>query len=67
MTTTARPEFVSIWLRCKACGKDWDDWQPIMVPVTVWVAYVKTYRCPHCGAGGRNVLLRPRPSEEPSA
>lgn len=56
-----RPTFAPIWLACKACGHAWDDWQPQGVPVATWAAHVSAYRCPHCGAGKGDVLLRRAP------
>ena len=53
-----KPEWVPIWLACGKCSHEWDDWQPIVVPISTWVVHVKTYRCPHCQVGGKNVLLR---------
>lgn len=59
-----KPVWAPIWLWCKKCGKPWDDWQPQNVPIATWAAHVKTYRCPHCGAGGRNVLLRTKATDD---
>lgn len=59
------PRFIPIWLACR-CGHQWDDWQPSMVPVETWCAHVRTYHCPKCGKGRRNVLLRTTPLAEPS-
>ena len=53
-----RPIFVPIWLACKQCSHTWDDWQPNNCPIATWVAHVKTYRCPHCGAASSSLLLR---------
>lgn len=58
-----RPCWDPIWLACKACDHEWDDWQPGMCPIDTWVAHVKTYRCPHCGKRGRNILYRMKPLE----
>jgi len=58
-----RPTFVPIWLACKACHHEWDDWQPQNVPIETWVAHVTTYRCPNCGAGKGDLLLRKKPIE----
>jgi hypothetical protein len=55
--TFSKPTWNTIWLACK-CGRKWDDWQPCMVPVSTWIAHVKTYRCPQCGKSGRNILIR---------
>jgi hypothetical protein len=53
-----KPTCVPIWLACRACNYQWDDWQPCDVPVATWLAHCRTWRCPACGKGGRNVLLR---------
>ena len=64
--SAARPTWEPIWLRCRSCGNEWDDWQPIYVPVATWIAHVKTYHCPKCGKGRRNILIRLQPlSAEP--
>lgn len=60
------PAWEPIWLACKACGHKWDDWQPSRVPADTWVAHVKTYRCPSCRKGRRNVLIRMQPLDEES-
>jgi len=61
-----RPTWEPIGLRCKSCRHDWDDWQPGNVPAATWIAHVKTYRCPRCGKGRRNILIRSQPlSAEP--
>jgi len=66
MSEIPRPSFVPIWLACKACRYSWDDWQPTNVAIETWAAHVKTYHCPHCGAGGKSILLRAKPLEEAS-
>ena len=58
MSEWLRPVWAPIWLACRQCGHTWDDWQPRNVPLETWVAHVKTYRCPHCGAAGNAVLPR---------
>ena len=55
------PTWEPIWLGCKRCGHEWDDWQPQMVPVATWVAHVRTYRCPECGARSGHIVLRVEP------
>ena len=59
-----QPTFGPIWLACIRCGYRWDDWQPQNVPIMAWAAYVETYRCPVCGAGAGNMLLRTKPLDE---
>ena len=61
MVDVTKPAWGPIWLACKACRHEWDDWQPAMVPIATWVAHVKTYHCPNCGKGARNVLIRRHP------
>jgi DNA-directed RNA polymerase subunit RPC12/RpoP len=56
-----QPAFAPLWCACKACGHWWDAWQPVHVPVATWIAHTRTLRCPHCGKGQRNVLLRTTP------
>jgi hypothetical protein len=62
--TSMPPAWAPIWLTCKACGHEWDDWQPCRCPIPTWVAHVKTYRCPICHKRGRNILIRMQPLEE---
>jgi hypothetical protein len=56
-----RPSWHPIWLACKACKHEWDDWQPANVPLRTWAAHIRTFRCPNCDKGGRQVLWRARP------
>ena len=38
-------------LACQKCGK-WNDMDMLIgVSISVWAAHVKTWKCPHCGAG----------------
>lgn len=67
MRPIPKPEWTPIWLQCKACETKWDDWQPSDVPVATWVAHVKTYHCPNCGHGGKSILIRMSPLDEPPA
>jgi len=56
------PSWQPIWLACKACRHEWDDWTSAYVPVATLVAHWHTYRCPACNnRGKRNVLLRTTP------
>jgi hypothetical protein len=64
MADLNQPAFAPLWCACKACGHWWDDWQPVHVPVATWIAHTRTLRCPHCGKGQRNVLLRTTPLAE---
>jgi hypothetical protein len=59
------PSWAPIWLRCKSCGRDWDDWQPVMVPIKTWIAHCRTYRCPGCGADGKHIVVRQEPLSAP--
>ena len=47
-----------IWLLCQDCGHAWDDWQSCRVPFETWIAHVKSYRCPECGADSKHISLR---------
>ena len=38
-------------LVCKACNHEWLEPLINNVPIDVWVAHVKSLRCPECGAG----------------
>lgn len=57
------PTFAPIWLACQKCGYSWHDRQPQGVLLATWAAHVSTYRCPHCGADQKDVLLRTTPLE----
>jgi hypothetical protein len=61
MRNVTKPTWEPIWLACEACGHEWDDWQPGMVPVETWAAHVRTCHCPKCGKGGAAVLMRTHP------
>jgi len=55
-----QPVWSPLWLTCKACGYQWDDWQPIGVPLATWVAHIRTIRCRTCG-GRKSIFLRSAP------
>ena len=57
------PTFEPIGLAC-TCGHEWDGWQPIRVPVSTWIAHLKTHTCPACGAGIEKLLIRTKPLAE---
>lgn len=59
-----KPTWEPLWLGCKACGHKWDDWQPFMVPIDVWVASMRLQTCPNCGAGVRELVIRFKPIDE---
>jgi hypothetical protein len=63
MTDWPKPTWRPIWLSCKGCRHDWDDWQPCHVPVETWCAHARTYHCPECGSD--MVLLRLTPLKPP--
>ena len=65
--TDPPPRFVPLWLACKKCKAEWDDWQPGFVRVEVWLAHVRSLRCPKCGRGlrSRSLRLRQRPLDDP--
>lgn len=53
-----RPEWIPLWLRCKACDHLWDDWQPTGAPIPVWLAAIECIHCPACGRRGKNIFIR---------
>ena len=55
---TGRPTWEPMFLRCKSCRHEWDDWTPQNAPAKTIIAHWKTYRCPACGKAGGFVLLR---------
>jgi hypothetical protein len=61
MSAGTAPTWVPIWLACKACEHQWDDWQPCNCPIETWAAHVRTLHCPRCGKGSRHVVLRAEP------
>jgi len=62
-----KPEWTPIFLVCFKCRHDWEDWQPCHCPVDTWVAHVKTYRCPECGARAKSIGLRSMSEERTSS
>lgn len=62
-TANPRPVWLPIWLACRSCKHEWDDWQPNVVPLQTWIAHVKTYQCPQCGAGASRIVLRRKTPE----
>lgn len=58
--TFPQPRWDSIWLACRGCGHEWDDWSPAIVPVETLVAHWQSYRCPSCGCGyeDHTIMLR---------
>ena len=59
------PSWTPIWLHCESCGRNWDDWQPVMVPIGTWTAHCRAYRCPGCRAGSKHIFLRKEPLVAP--
>lgn len=58
---TCKPTWEPLWLRCKECHHEWDDWQPCHVPIRVWTTHIRLIRCPNCGRGSRALLMRTTP------
>lgn len=56
------PAWVPLTMRCGGCDRDWDDWQPSNCAPRVWIAHVKTLRCPYCSAR-RKLMIRLGPPE----
>ena len=54
------PYFEPRQFRCKR-GHEWDGHMPQWVTVKIWVAHMKTLRCPECGIGSRGVFLVTEP------
>ena len=57
-----KPTWEPIWLLCGECKHRWDDWQPGHVPISTWIAHVRTYRCPSCGS--EKVMIRITPMDD---
>lgn len=58
-----KPTWEPLWLRCKDCDLDFDDWQPCHVPIPVWLTHVRLIRCPHCD--GKELYMRSTPRRPP--
>lgn len=56
-----KPYWAEIGLVCMKCAHEWDDWQPHDCPANTWIAHVKTYRCPKCGANARKIGICLKP------
>lgn len=58
--TPEPPRFEPLDLRCQACRHEWTGWQPVQVPVAVWVAVANVLHCPACGAGADRIVIPPQ-------
>lgn len=56
--TLPKPEWMPLKLRCGQCSMEFDGWQPVKVPVTLWLAHIRLLRCPNCHVGPRALYLR---------
>ena len=56
MTTEPIPYFEAKRMRCR-CGHDWDGYLAQNVTSKVWIAQVKSLRCPDCGKGPSGIFL----------
>lgn len=56
-----RPTWKPLYLRC-ACGHLWQDWQPSGARADVFIAVLRTIRCPKCG--GDRLFLRETPTKD---
>jgi hypothetical protein len=45
-------------LVCNACKHEWMEPLIYNVPIDVWVAHVRSLRCPGCGAGPDHLAMR---------
>ena len=54
-----KPEWQLTRLRCGAdlCGTEWQDWQASGVKMEVFVACMRSFRCPRCGSRKRVYLV----------
>ena len=43
--------------KCKRCGEFWTGEMIQNVPISVWVAHVRSIRCPNCGAATRYICF----------
>ena len=43
---------------CAKCAHEWDEELLFAVQISVFVAQIKTIRCPNCGAGIRSIYLK---------
>jgi hypothetical protein len=67
VTDWPKPTWEPLGLGCRACGHEWDGWQPSMVPFDVAVACLRAQRCPECRSGSEELVIRPTPIAEPEA
>lgn len=57
MTGFPKPTWEPLLLRCGPCGHGWQDWQPSNCAPDVWIAQMRSLRCPKCGAK-RKLFMR---------
>lgn len=60
-----RPGWQTMPCRCKKCQHDWDGWTPTHVPVATWVAHIRTFYCPSCGASFKSIMIRTESNTPP--
>lgn len=56
-----KPTWQPLWLGCKACKHEWDDWLPSGVRLDVAIASLQSQRCPKCGLGMEELVIRSKP------
>ena len=54
MSAVLRPER----LVCMMCKHEWIESLIYRVPILVWVAHVRSLRCPSCGVGSKKLAFR---------
>jgi hypothetical protein len=59
MTSAPRPSWKPLFLHC-GCGHEWQDWQPLNVPIETWIAHLRGLGCPACGTR-RGIKLGKKP------
>jgi len=52
-------------IRCCDCGHEWMADMLQNVAIKVWIAHIKSLRCPKCGAGWRSIMLTARAGDAP--
>lgn len=50
MITTQTRKFL-----CRLCGYKYEEELLCQIPLTVWLAHIKSLRCPQCDAGWRRL------------
>jgi len=62
-----KPEWEPLWLACRSCKHEWDDWQPVFCRIDTWIAHVRSLHCPACGTDRRDIVMRRLPLPEAPA